>query len=285
MPTYNTHESHLREAIESVLNQTFTDFEFLILDDGSANAAQIQDIALSFNDQRIKFSANEKNLGISPSRNKLIEIAQGEYLAVHDHDDISLPDRLQKEVDFLDQNPDVGVVSGPSHMIPRGKMYRCPSDHDTIEKLLLFACVLLHPAAMIRKKVLVDNGLFYEAEYSPAEDHALWCRLIGKTRFANLTDVLLHYRFHHENTSRLRSEEIADAIYRVNSFARSAHPSLWYRAQNCVIIERRYRLFGVLPLMTIRTQNRKTNYLLFGFLRVLKCNEIEDLTGRSMGAI
>jgi glycosyltransferase involved in cell wall biosynthesis len=284
MPTYNTRESHLREAIQSVLNQTFTDFEFLILDDGSASAAQIRDIALAFNDQRIKFSASEKNLGIALARNKLIEMARGEYLAVQDHDDISLPERLRKEVDFLDQHPEVGVVSCAFMNFPRGKIVRSPEDHESIEEMLTLDCVVHHSGAMIRKRVLEETGIFYEAEYCPSADWALWCRLIGKTRFANLTDVLAHYRDHPGNTSHLQPRNMRLSISRIMAYVRSNHPDLLHCAQWRVITEKRYRLLGIIPLMTVRTQNKKTNYLLFGFLRILKCNASNDLSGRRMGS-
>ena len=281
MPTYNTQGSHLREAIQSILNQTFTDFEFLILDDGSASVDKIRDIVLSFSDTRIKFFENEKNLGISPSRNKLLQMTKGEYIAVQDHDDISLPDRLRKEVDFLDKTPAVGFVSGDVYAIHRGKIIRCPTGSEAIEESLMFDCLIQHPAAMIRKKVLEDNGVFYEEDYSPAEDYAICCRLIGKTRFANLKDVLIHYRDHPGNTSHALSKKMDEATFRIKAFARSEHPYLWYRAQKNVVFEKRYRLWGVLPLMTIRRQDKKTNYLLFGFLRILKCNMKEDLSGGS----
>ena len=108
MPLYKTNECFLREAIESILNQTFTDFEFLILDDCPEDSRER--IVQSYKDKRIKYSKNEHNLGITPTRNKLIDMAKGEYLAIFDHDDISLPTRLEKEVKYLDENPDVGVV-------------------------------------------------------------------------------------------------------------------------------------------------------------------------------
>ena len=96
MPVYKTPEKYLRAAIESILQQTFTDFEFLILDDYPLDNRQ--KIVASYADKRIKYFENSQNMGISASRNKLIDMAKGEYLAVFDHDDISLPQRLEKEV-------------------------------------------------------------------------------------------------------------------------------------------------------------------------------------------
>ena len=109
MPVYNTKEAYLRTAIESILKQTFTDFEFLIMNDNSTDK-NVEKVILSYKDPRISYSKNNKNLGISGARNKLVDMAHGEYLAIMDHDDESLPERFQKQVDFLDAHPDVGVV-------------------------------------------------------------------------------------------------------------------------------------------------------------------------------
>lgn len=106
---YNTNPKHLRECIESILNQTFKDFEFIILSDSPDNTA-LDEIVKSYSDPRIKFFKNAKNEGISVTRNRMLELANGEYWAVFDHDDISLPERLQKEVEYLDANPSVGVI-------------------------------------------------------------------------------------------------------------------------------------------------------------------------------
>ena len=269
MPTYNTREDYLREAIQSIRCQSFSDFELLILDDGSANCAEIREIALSFADPRIYFSANETNTGISPARNKLIAMARGEYLAVCDHDDISMPERLQKQVEFLDRNPETGVVGGAIFKMSRGKIIEYPKDNKALEELLLVDCVVEHPLAMIRKSVLQRTGVKYEEEFTPAEDYALWCRLIGKTRFANLPDVLLRYREHQESATHAMSANMREATTRIMAFARSANPVLWNRVQKRIIDINRYCIFGFLPLMTVRTQGKKTKYLLFGCLPVL----------------
>ena len=111
-PIYNTNPVHLRECIESILNQTFKDFEFLILNDSPDNK-EIEKIVLEYakHDKRIKYSKNDKNMGITPSRNKLLKMARGEYLAIFDHDDISMPTRLEQEVNYLDEHPYIGAVS------------------------------------------------------------------------------------------------------------------------------------------------------------------------------
>ena len=108
-PVYNTPEPFLREAVESILNQTFSDFELIVINDASPDE-NVEKVVLSYHDDRIRYYRNEKNLGISPTRNKLIDLAQGEYLAVMDHDDISLPERFEKQVAFLEQHPEYQLV-------------------------------------------------------------------------------------------------------------------------------------------------------------------------------
>ena len=110
MPVYNTPENYLREAVESILAQTCADFEFLILNDASTDD-NVEKVINSYDDKRIRYWQNDRNLGISLSRNKLIGLSRGEYLAVFDHDDVSLPERLEKQAAFLDAHPEVGVVA------------------------------------------------------------------------------------------------------------------------------------------------------------------------------
>ena len=109
-PIYRTDERYLREAIESVLGQTFADFEFLLLDDCPEDNREA--VVRSYNDRRIVYLKNDRNLGIAASRNRLIDLAKGEYLAIFDHDDICRPERLAKQVSYLDANPECGVIGG-----------------------------------------------------------------------------------------------------------------------------------------------------------------------------
>ena len=161
----------MRTAIESILNQTFRDFEFLILDDCPNDTRE--DIVKSYHDARIKYFKNDKNLGITPSRNKLIELAQGEYLATMDHDDISLPTRFEKQVAYLDSHKNVGVVGCLAEQFPDYTILNYPENDNGIKERQTCYNSILHPAAMIRKSVLIDNDIRYEEKYSPAEDQGL----------------------------------------------------------------------------------------------------------------
>lgn len=257
MPVYKTDEIHLRGAIESILNQTFTDFEFLILEDCPNDDRE--NIVKTYNDDRIVYFKNEKNLGITPSRNKLIEAAKGEYLAVMDHDDISLPERFAEEVRYLDEHPDVGVVSCWAEYFSKRKAegVTFPETTDKIEMALMYNCNVLHPASMIRKSVLDKFNIRYEEQFSPAEDYALWCRLIGKTKFYNIPKILFRYRKHEKNTSKLQKQKMDDVSIQIRNFVQKDHPELFdYVTKNLKYVVR-MRLFGIIPIgKFIQTGNK-----------------------------
>ena len=185
-PIYNTNPEHLRMAIESILNQTFTDFEFLILNDSPDNT-ELDDIVKSYSDKRIKYVKNERNLGISESRNKLLDMARGEYIAVFDHDDISVTNRLEQEVNFLDDNPSIGVVSSFMELFgEKNGIRKYPKYDADIKMWMTDNCSVSHTASMIRKSVLDETGIRYEEYYSPAEDYRLFARLMEHTKFYNI---------------------------------------------------------------------------------------------------
>ena len=175
LPVYNTPEDFLRQAVESILNQTFQDFELLIVND--ASTTDVEKVIRSYSDSRIKYFKNKTNLGISGTRNILLDKAQGKYLAVMDHDDISLPERLAREVDFLDCHPNIGVVSCRAKVIGTQAIISYPETNAQIESKLLFEDCIFLPASLIRHSVLKEYRICYEEEFTPAEDYALWCRL------------------------------------------------------------------------------------------------------------
>lgn len=244
VPIYKTNPDYLKEAIQSILNQTFADFELLILDDCPEDTRE--EVVKSFQDKRIKYFKNEQNLGITPSRNKLIDLAQGEYLAIMDHDDVALPERFEEEVKVLDTHPEIGVVSSWVERFPNKKrIFKNPENNDEIEQYLMQWCVIAHTAAMIRKSIL-DN-IKYEEEFSPCEDHALWGRLIGKTKFYNIQKVLMKYRWHESNTSITQSDKMDKATRAIYGFIRKAHPDIWKKVCENAPHTVRMKLFGFIP--------------------------------------
>lgn len=266
-PIYDTNTAHLREMIESMLAQTFTDFEFLILND-SPNNREIEKIVLGYakHDKRIKYMKNKKNMGITPSRNKLLKMAVGEYVAIFDHDDISVPTRLEKEVNILDKNPSIGVVSGWIQDFGISDATRKTPESDTeIKVIMTDKCCVWHTAAMVRKSVLSQNSIEYEEFYSPAEDYRLWARLMGVTHFYNIQEVLVKYRTFAEQTSAKQKSRM-DAAHRavqldiINYFP--AYWNAWCESGACTT-RFRLSLFGI-PVLKIK-HNR---VLLFGFIPV-----------------
>ncbi len=206
MPVYNPEEDYLREAIESIQNQTYSDFEFIIINDGSTN--NTKQVILSYDDSRIKYFENEENLGLIKTLNRGLGLAAGQYIARMDADDISLPERFAKQVDYLDKNEDIDVLGTWFKKIPKNKIVKMPTTDKDIKNLLLFVCCSMgHPTVMIRKSTLDKYDFKYNEEYKHAEDYGLWLSMADKAKFANLPEVLLNYRWHNTNISVTKSEE------------------------------------------------------------------------------
>ncbi len=253
-PLYNTNPVHLREMIESILSQTFTDFEFVILSDSPDNK-EIDKIVKSYKDKRIKYFKNKKNMGITPSRNKLLQMACGEYVAIFDHDDISVPERLEKQVAFLDSNPHVGVVSGWLELFGKDTgVVKNPEMDTDIKICLTDNCYVAHTAAMIRKSVLNDNNIEYEEFYSPAEDYRLWARLMDVTHFHNLQKVMVRYRTMETNTTVTQWTKMSRAHDSICLDLRNKYPAYYreYKKRFDVTTQLKCRLFGFIPLFKIK---------------------------------
>jgi len=213
MPVYNA-ENFLRESIESILNQTFKDFEFLIINDGSTDSSA--DIIRSYTDSRINFIDNKDNLFYMKRLNEALEVATGEYIARMDSDDISLPERFQKQVEFLDANPEVGIVGGFWQMFGAvDRLITVPEKHENIYPFSVFHSPFGHPAVMFRKSMFDANNLRYREDYPYAEDYELWTRALKLFKGANLQEVLLNYRVHSGGVTSARSGVQQDTAKRV----------------------------------------------------------------------
>jgi glycosyltransferase involved in cell wall biosynthesis len=202
MPVYNC-ELYIREAVDSILNQTFTNFEFLIIDDASTDATVA--IIKTYNDPRIQLIEKPKNSGYTNSLNYGLSIAKGEYIARMDGDDISLPERFAKQVAFLDANRDAVLCGALYQIIGTNKICNHPLTHEEIKVKLISGCYIAHPTVMFRKAVFEKNKLEYDPKMEPAEDYDLWSRLVFLGEVANIGEVLLHYRVHSQQTSIVRS--------------------------------------------------------------------------------
>jgi hypothetical protein len=209
MSVYNG-ERFLSEAIQSVLNQSFSDFEFIIINDGSTDGTL--SILESHDDARIVLVSNQANIGLSSSLNKGLALAQGEYVARMDADDVALPHRFEKQVAFLDAHPEVGILGSPCQLINiHGReqgLYRAPPSDLEIRWRSLIANPFWHPTVMIRGHILAENGLNYDQALQTSQDYDLWIRMLNHTRGANLGEPLIQYRLGHGITKTRRKLQL-----------------------------------------------------------------------------
>ena len=196
-------EAFLREAVESILAQTFTDFEFIIVDDGSTDrtAEILSDYAKR--DNRVCVVTQE-NRGRAESLNRGIDLARAPLLARMDADDISLPHRLKEQVDFLNSHPEVGLLGGAySQMDPTGRIFgtvRAPLDDSEIRTRMLQENPMCHPAVVMRRDTALRSDGYRKALLD-VDDYDLWLRVAERTQLANLDTVVLQYRIHFDQVS------------------------------------------------------------------------------------
>ncbi len=211
MAVYNG-ERYLREAIESILGQTFSDLEFLIVNDGSTDSSV--HIIQSYDDPRICLIHNDGNLGLAASLNKGLTLAQGVYVARMDADDVSRPERLASQVGFMDANSLVGVCGSWVRYFPKAdnNVWKLPKGSEEIRCWQFHAVGVAHPSVMMRRQLFVQNGLFYDPQYRYAQDYELWGRAIRHMDFANIQKVLLDYRISHEQICATHGTEQLAAV-------------------------------------------------------------------------
>ena len=215
MPAYNS-EKFIANAIKSVINQTYTDWECLIVneyggDDGTASIVE----EFAAKDPRIRLIQNRRKLGLAESINKGIRLSKGEYIARLDTDDTSHPDRLRKQIDFMDTYSDIGVLGTWQHHYGKSDWIHAPARcYDKCQAILLFDCNMCHSTVMIRKAVMMDNAVFYDPK-SSIEDFKLWSDMMRYTRIANLPEVLGEYMEGEQNISNDKMEVINEESARV----------------------------------------------------------------------
>lgn len=230
LPVYNA-EKYVSQAIDSILKQTFEDFELLIINDGSTDESE--EIIFSFKDPRIRYLKNTQNRKLVDTLNKGIESARGEYIARMDADDISLPARLQKQVSFLDNNPLVGVCgTWYQNFGVRNNVVKTPVDDTSIKTFLFFNSPFCHPTVVFRKELLLRHNLKYD-NILYAEDYMLWVKLSRLTEMANMPEVLLLYREHEKNISstnrpnQVRNANVIRSVYLEQEFGNKFSKSVY----------------------------------------------------------
>lgn len=206
MPVYQTYEIYLREAIESVLDQTYSNFEFLIVNDSPQDNTRLRQIIASYNDRRITWMSCKINSGIAIASNIGINRAQGSFIAMMDHDDVCIATRFEQQLKFLKNNPEFGFVGGQAHAFyPDGSSvklnYLTSLSIKELKQSFFNTVPFLNPSVMFRKSAL--DTLRYNPYYKVCADYDLFARLVFAQNImaTNLTDVILRYRFHDANTS------------------------------------------------------------------------------------
>lgn len=232
MTVYNS-EKFLRPSIDSLLGQTFADFELVVVDDGSTDASA--DIVRNIQDRRVRLIQPGKHIGRTPALNVALREARGIYAACQDADDFSLPDRLERQVAFLNENPDICVVGGwCDYVTEDGRPVRTaapPESHIEIVDYSVKDSPFIHSTVMFRLQPILDLG-GYPEEYLFAQDCALWLKVIRKYRTANLPRVLAKRLIHPEQLTQvpeLSTLRTAEKI-RLLRFA-GTHPGLPFRAR------------------------------------------------------
>lgn len=195
MSVYNGGE-YLAGAVRSVLTQTFREFEFLIIDDGSTDGSL--QVAASFDDPRIRIIRNDRNMGLAMSLNKGFGLARGKYIARMDSDDVCRPDRLEHQLAWLESHPTVGACGSRVRYIGPGggKTVRYYSNSSLVKASLLFGPPMAHPAVLLRRDLFLEHGLVYDTNFRRAQDYDLWERASHHFPLSNVPRVLLDYRIH-----------------------------------------------------------------------------------------
>ncbi len=218
LPVYNGQE-YLAEAIESVLSQSFGDFELIIINDGSRDDSA--DVVAAYGDPRIRYF-EQQNRGLPATLNRAISLTRGEYIARQDQDDVCLPSRFEKQVAFLDKHPDVGLVgTGAQIWAGRERTNRFlmhPTDNAQLKFGLLFDNYFVHSSVMMRRSMLADIGGYTEdAARQPPEDFELWSRAMKQYKLANLPEVLHAYREVEGSMSRVGAHPFLSRLIKLSA--------------------------------------------------------------------
>lgn len=218
MPLYNA-EKYVYKAVNSILNQTFTDFELIVVNDGSSDNSY--NIVSSFNDDRLKIFENDRNRGIAYTRNRAIGLASGEYIAIMDDDDIAPLNRLELEVKYLDEHPGIIAVCGNSCRIDEkdndlNELWRVCKSPKRINALFLFGDPIPNSSAMVRRKILIDNNIRFTDDMHGIEDYRFWSEVSLKGLIGSIDEVMLYNRLCHGSESSVQNSLEARKLRKID---------------------------------------------------------------------
>lgn len=273
LPVYNA-QQYITESIDSILKQTFCDFELLIINDGSTDASC--DIIKEYNDNRIRFIDNKQNRGLIAVLNQGLHLAKGTYIARMDADDIALPERLAKQIAFLDKEQEIGILGTQIEHFgdTKKKISHFPLKVGILD--LLRNCCISHPTVMLRKSIFQQYQLYYSEEYGSSEDYELWSRAIHIMKIANLPEVLLKYRWHGTNISILKKQQQKENTTRIKQHLFDFLVGDTRNKKTLVLctgfgsVKFDVCLFGLLPVFTLKTLKKSKYIYLFKFIPLVK---------------
>ena len=201
MPVYNT-ERYVGQAIQSILDQSFKNFELIIIEDGSTDNSL--NIINSFNDSRIKIHINNKNKGLVYTRNKGLSLSEGEYIGMLDSDDIAYPDRFKIQIDFLEENMDFGMVGAWARFIDENgkrlpKKWKLNASPGRIPSIMLFRNYFVQSTVVCRSEYI--KNLSYKDGFIIMQDYMIWVEMVSKYKSWNLQTYLIDYRIHKEGVT------------------------------------------------------------------------------------
>lgn len=253
MSEYNTPESYLRESIQSILNQTYENFEFIIIDDCGIN--DVEKIAKDFNDNRIKVIKNQKNMGFVYSLNHGVIQAKSEYIVRMDTDDISMPNRIEILYEFIQKNPEYDVVGTKAIEFSNNEEYSTiGTSGEKTKKSIMRGDMIVHASAIMKKKSLLKVNLY--KNYKRAEDLVLWCELLlSGHRLYTIDAVLYRYRVNRiDYKKRTLKNRVGEIKARLHFYPKmGAGPIEYIRIIKSI-------LAGIAPISIIRLyRNKRTN--------------------------
>lgn len=212
IPCYNC-ELYVEDAIRSIMNQTYSNLEILVINDGSSDNTKNILLKLSNEDKRVIYIENEVNLKLIETLNKGINIATGEYIARMDADDIAFADRIEKQISFLNKNPQVAMLGSAMDCFDdkgkKGIVYQ-PQSNEEIRSKMFVASPFNHPTVIFNMNILKKEDIHYDKKYYRAEDYGLWVDLMKKDNFifANLSEPLLNYRILEDSETNLATKNL-----------------------------------------------------------------------------
>jgi glycosyltransferase involved in cell wall biosynthesis len=203
MPVYNAGH-YLKQSIDSILRQTHRDFDFVIIDDGSTDIDTQRLLQEALSDNRVKLLTHPTRMRIACALNHGLEMATGEYIARMDADDISHPQRFEKQIEFMKKHPEIGLCGADMECFGRVKGLRIvyPKNPEEIKCKLLLSCSISHPTVMFRTASIEHHQLRYNEEFETCEDYEFWTRCAMLFPMANLDETLYYYRIHGNQDER-----------------------------------------------------------------------------------